>query len=162
MKSMNTILKNKDLTKSRDNYNYQEPFVSPNLNQETANIVNQLFEKMEVIFSGFKHTWPTDNEVSRAKKEWVLALIDSDIHEIERINKGLSQLRLLDKDFPPSPGQFIKLCQDPIKPIKHQSDTRDMTYMSLPRPPKNENARTIEMNKIKEMLNLKQFSHEIL
>jgi len=115
----------KEIKDPRKSFDYRQPFVSPNYENETAAVVNEIFEKMECIFSGFKHVWPNDTAIKGSKREWVLAFMDSGIKEIEKINQGLTKLRLLDTNFPPSPGQFIKLCQEPTKEIKPLSDTRD-------------------------------------
>src|SRR5271156_2223818 len=111
MKHISEFLNKSELSDPRDNFQYQEPFQPSHHEAKTEQVVDEIFIKLEAIFSGFKYTWPTDEKIENAKREWVLAFLDSDVKEIEKINIGLSKLRHLDSNFPPSPGQFIKLCE---------------------------------------------------
>ena len=73
-------------------------------------VIDNLFEGMQAIFPAFKQAWPTQELFDRAKREWIKAFVDADLHSVERIGLGLKKFRKSLTPFVPSPGQFIAMC----------------------------------------------------
>jgi len=163
MKNINELLTNKKLCSITDSFNYQSPFVDPLRDDKTAAVVNEIFEKLEYIFSGFNHAWPDERIIAGAKKEWLRAFIEAELFDIATINIGLSALRRLESNFPPSPGQFIALCQNntPKKEIKPTANTMNWNLLKNWKVKTDEeltrisNVREAEMEKMRAMLGIK-------
>jgi len=77
----------------------------------TTAIVNQLFNRLLAMNPAFKQSWPTEAEFKATKKEWILAFQDARIDSVEKVQKGLKELRLSPSPFVPSPGEFISMCR---------------------------------------------------
>lgn len=80
------------------------------IEEETASVVNQLFDRLVAINPAFKQAWPTEYEFKATKKEWTLAFIEAGISSIDRVKKGLKNVRMNASPFVPSPGEFISMC----------------------------------------------------
>jgi len=89
--------------------------LSPDKENKTAIIVNNLFLELQVISPAFKQAWPTQSEFNQAKKSWVKAFIQSNFHEIEQIQYGINKFRLAGKAFIPTVGEFMELCKPKIQ-----------------------------------------------
>lgn len=80
------------------------------INEETAKIVNLLFKELQAIFPAFKQAWPDQEAFNCAKKNWIKALMATNIHSGEQLRHGLQKCRLSTSPFAPSVGQFIQWC----------------------------------------------------
>lgn len=81
------------------------------LDKNTIDIVNQLFEKLVRIKPAFKHAWPTEHEFNMVKREWIASFKDNNIHSLNHVKKGYEKLRDAPSAFIPSPGEFVELCK---------------------------------------------------
>jgi hypothetical protein len=130
MKKMNDVMEEINIAKPLE---YQEPFVDPaafHREQEyNLKIINRLFERLTAICPAFRHSWPTQKDFDNTKLEWMKAFKLANLFDVEKIKRGIEKYSLLPTAFVPSPGQFIKLCQEDEKEIRPQSDTRD--YLML-------------------------------
>lgn len=94
--------------------------------EETAKIVNALFEKLISINPAYRACWKTDEDLSAAKKEWVLAFIENNLTSFEKLKNGLKETRKSTSPFIPSPGQFIAWCK--VKPEDINAPSLDLAY----------------------------------
>lgn len=83
--------------------------------EEMEEFINWLFFEIQSILPAFKQAWPTKGEYDGAKRNWILALCESDLKSIQQIKMGLKSLRAQTSPFVPTCGQFIALC----KPSAH-------------------------------------------
>lgn len=98
---------NSSVTKGFD---YQAPFVNPEIMEQTAVLVNEIFEHLQGIYPTFRQSWPTQTEVDLAKRQWVMAFMESKLIDIDQIAIGLIRCRESEEVWFPSPGKFIKYC----------------------------------------------------
>ncbi|OLU22969.1 hypothetical protein BVH03_22240 [Pseudomonas sp. PA15(2017)] len=77
---------------------------------ETARIVNMLFEELKAIFPAWRQAWPNDAAEKRAKRTWVKGFVRAGVMTVEQLRYGIEACRQLDTDFAPSIGKFVKLC----------------------------------------------------
>lgn len=83
------------------------------IDDNTVRLVNQLFEKLKVIFPASVSTiLKTPEMEAAARKEWLIALMKGGINSREMLQAGLDKARVSDSDFWPSPGKFIAWCKD--------------------------------------------------
>ena len=161
MKIIAEILSNTNIADPRDTFTYQGAFANPVHEEQTAEVINQLFEKLTSIFPAFKQAWPSDTEFENAKGMWRRAFVLAKIRDVEIIKKGLDALLLQDSPFIPSPGQFIALCKEPAKAIKPTTNTMDWNLLenwdakSNEEKNRNQSVREIEMAKIRKILDMK-------
>lgn len=80
--------------------------------ENAIDVVNQLFEKLILIKPAFKQAWPTERDFQFAKREWIIAFRDAKINSLQQLKRAIDYFRLSPKDFIPSPGQFIAMCQN--------------------------------------------------
>ena len=78
--------------------------------QEVTEFIHWLFDEIQAILPAFKQAWPSEQEFEQAKREWVKALNQVGLTEIEAIKRGVARFRVLPTPFVPSPGQFIEMC----------------------------------------------------
>lgn len=84
-------------------------------------VVNQLFDKLTLIKPAFKQAWPTEQDFHLAKREWVIAFQQANINSIEQLRRAIDYFRLSEKNFIPSPGEFIGMCKATPKDVKAPS-----------------------------------------
>lgn len=77
---------------------------------ETARIVNTLFDELRSIFPAWKQAWPNDAAEKRAKRTWVKGFMRAGVTTVEQLRYGIEACRLMETDFAPSVGKFVKLC----------------------------------------------------
>lgn len=77
---------------------------------ETARIVNTLFDELRSIFPAWKQAWPNEKAENRAKRTWVKGFVRAGVATLEQLRYGIEACRLMDTDFAPSVGKFVKLC----------------------------------------------------
>jgi hypothetical protein len=81
------------------------------ISDETAHVVNLLFRELKAIFPAFRQAWPTDEDFSRAKLNWVKAFQTVRLCRIEQLKHGVEKCRLSGRPFAPSVGEFIEWCK---------------------------------------------------
>jgi hypothetical protein len=74
-------------------------------------LINRLFEELTAIFNASHQTWRTSEELERAKKQWLIGLVENRIFDWERIEIALTKCRRYPKAFCPNIGEFISWCQ---------------------------------------------------
>ena len=107
MDRMYDKMKNVDLSKIKSDRR-QEMVVS----EETKQIVNLIFTKLQAVFTASKYAWPNNDIVRAAKEQYLLGFVENSLTCINRIKIGLKRARLESKDGPfiPTVGQFISWC----------------------------------------------------
>lgn len=91
---------------------HAEPTPAPAaLDPAAIQIVNKLFADLQVIFTGWRYSWPDNAALAAAKRNWVQAFMAAGIRDERQIKFGLDRCRLHTKDFAPSPGTFIEWCK---------------------------------------------------
>lgn len=76
----------------------------------TGRIVNALFDELRSIFPAWRQAWPTEAAEKRAKRTWVKGFVRAGVTTVEQLRYGIEACRLMDTDFAPSVGKFVKLC----------------------------------------------------
>lgn len=89
---------------------------------ETARIVNTLFDELKSIFPAWRQAWPNDAAEKRAKRTWVKGFMKSGIFTIEQLRYGIEACRALETDFAPSVGKFVKLCTPTAEDLGFPAD----------------------------------------
>ncbi|HBZ92625.1 MAG TPA: Replication protein P [Pseudomonas sp.] len=89
---------------------------------ETARIVNTLFDELKSIFPAWRQAWPNDAAEKRAKRTWVKGFMRSGIVTVEQLRYGIEACRQLETDFAPSVGKFVKLCTPSAEDLGFPAD----------------------------------------
>ena len=76
-------------------------------------VIDDLFDRLRAIHSGWRQAWPTEAELAAAKREWLAAFVAAGIRQIEQIHYGLRVARQNASPWIPAPGEFIAWCFDP-------------------------------------------------
>lgn len=79
---------------------------------EAKQVVNDIFDSLMLIFPLFASKMEDPDQLAGAKRQWMLAFMDSGIRSQRQIEAGLRKARLSEKGFPPTPGEFIAWCRD--------------------------------------------------
>lgn len=79
--------------------------------EQMEEFINWLFFEIQSILPAFKQAWPTKGEYDGAKRNWILALCESNLKTMNQIKSGLKKLRAQNSPFVPTCGQFIELCK---------------------------------------------------
>lgn len=90
-----------------------QPSAPVRVDDQTKQVINDLFDRLKALYPAWKQAWPTDAELRNAKREWLAEFMRSGIRQIEQIQHGV---RLAAKDpsaFAPSPGVFVGWCFAP-------------------------------------------------
>lgn len=80
--------------------------------KQTAEIFNTLFSALRAAFPANVHSFNDQAEFNELRRQWALAFHENGITTIEQVNAGLRVARRQDRPFLPSPGQFVKWCQE--------------------------------------------------
>lgn len=83
----------------------------PALSIEDRKIVSGVFTQLQSIFAAWRHSYPTDELVDSAKREFAKALIEAGVTTLEQIGVGMREARKQTIPFFPSPGMFIEWCK---------------------------------------------------
>ena len=83
----------------------------PALSIEERKLVSGVFTQLQSIFAAWRHSFPTDDLVDGAKREFAKALIEAGVTTLDQIGVGMSEARKQTVPFFPSPGMFIKWCE---------------------------------------------------
>lgn len=79
---------------------------------EAKQVVNDIFDALMLIFPMFAAKMEDPEQAAGAKRQWMLAFMDSGVRNQRQIEAGLRKARLSDNHFPPTPGEFIAWCRD--------------------------------------------------
>ena len=104
--------------------------------------VNELFKQLAGIFPGWRAAFPDEQIANQAKRQWLTGLVENGVTTPEQIEMGLKAARSADTPFIPSVGQFIEWTKD----------NRMTEYVSLPRPPANEQIAAEHISQLKDIL----------
>ncbi|EPH5846967.1 replication protein P [Enterobacter ludwigii] len=80
--------------------------------EQTAEIFNALFSALRAAFPASVHTFNDQAEFDELRRQWLLAFHENGINTMEQVNAGLRIARRQERPFLPSPGQFVKWCQE--------------------------------------------------
>lgn len=107
MKSVNQLISQKEFNANQAPEQPKTP--DPN-DQQTAAIVNKIFQLLQVAFPAWKTSFPDAESVSTAKKVWIKAFAENGIGTLEQVGHGMRKARASESPFWPSVGQFIAWC----------------------------------------------------
>lgn len=89
----------------------QVPVIGPiKVDQNTAEIVNTVFAKLQGVFPAFRQAWPDDDALDSAKREWIAGFIQGGINSQEQLAYGFREARKSKSPFLPNVGQFVAWC----------------------------------------------------
>lgn len=83
------------------------------IDPQTKAVVDDLFERLKGLCSGWKQSWPTDVELNAAKREWLAEFMRAGITQLQQIQYGLRTTAQQRTPFPPAPGLFVTWCFAP-------------------------------------------------
>ncbi len=99
--------------------------------QTDIQVINGVFKQLQVIFPAWQRAFPNTEALDMARKEWIKALVESEITTKQSLQFGLEAARKKDIPFFPSPGQFISWCQP--TPEMFGMPTLDVALMEVAR-----------------------------
>lgn len=76
----------------------------------TRAVVDDLFDRIRGICSGWKQTWSTPAVMGKAKEEWLAEFIAAGLNQRELIDNGVRVLRQSKAPFVPNPATFVDWC----------------------------------------------------
>lgn len=95
---------------------------STELEEKCAEVVNQLFNELMMIKTGWRAMFPSIDSadgrkkaMAKLKQQFLKGLIENNISTIEQLEIGLKRARADNQDFFPSVGKFIGWCQPDLK-----------------------------------------------
>lgn len=91
------------------------PAVAPagqtiHVDDATRAVVDELFDRIRGICSGWKQAWSTPVVMGKAKEEWLAEFIAAGLSQRELIDNGVRVLRQSKRAFVPEPATFIDWC----------------------------------------------------
>ncbi|GAA3721240.1 hypothetical protein GCM10022421_32260 [Oceanisphaera sediminis] len=89
---------------------YEQAGPAP-ISDTDAKVVGRLLEQLKLVFTAWKHAFPTPEAEKRAGREWTRALVDANCTEREQLARGMRVARTQSIPFFPSPGMFIEWCE---------------------------------------------------
>lgn len=118
MKNINQLLPSTSSVKANISV---ETKTSTELEEKCGMIVNELFNQLMAIKTGWRATFPSINAKTEPdklrkamvllKKQYLKGLIENNISTIQQLEFGLKKARAEKGDFFPSVGKFISWCQ---------------------------------------------------
>ena len=78
---------------------------------ETAKIVNDLFVELQAIFPAWRYSFPSNEALNSAKKNWIKAFMDEGINSENQIKLGLRKARASQDAYWPNVGKFVAWCK---------------------------------------------------
>ena len=78
---------------------------------DTEAVVNNIFKSLKAIYPANGYAWDNQQVMDDAKHQWLLALKENNLNDINLIKAGLRKCRASTKPFVPSIGQFISMCE---------------------------------------------------
>lgn len=79
--------------------------------KKMSKVVNDLFERLKILFPAFRQSWPTEHEFATAKQVWTEAFCLSKMSSTANIELGLKRFMMMSTPFVPTPGEFIGMCR---------------------------------------------------
>lgn len=73
-------------------------------------VMDDLFDRIRGICSGWKQAWPTPAVMGKAKEEWLAEFAKAGVNSQELIDNGVRVLRQSKLQFVPPPGIFVDWC----------------------------------------------------
>jgi len=86
-------------------------YAGQSVSAETATVVNDLFSALQAIFPAWRYSYPTEQALSNAKKNWIKALMEAGIDSFEQIKLGLQRARASKSPYWPAAGVFVDWCK---------------------------------------------------
>ncbi|QHF45848.1 hypothetical protein PspS35_19375 [Pseudomonas sp. S35] len=116
-----------DITKGLDPQQAlaQIPLAQPiKVDQQTADIVNTVFDKLQGIFPAWRQAWTDDKALYNAKREWIAGFIQGGINSDAQLAFGFQQARKSSSPFLPNVGQFVAWCKPTAEDmgLPHEAD----------------------------------------
>ena len=99
--------------------------------QDSADIVNQMFYKLKLIFPAWRQNFKTESEFLATKALWLETLIDEGVTTQEQIDRGLKAARNYPSAFFPSVGQFVTWSKK-VKPRVNEAMYQEFTFQISP------------------------------
>lgn len=84
--------------------------LSPEAKQQTALLMNDLFERLRSVCPGWKQAWSTDALYRKSKITWTEALMAAGMNDWALVERGLERCREEGHTFIPTPADFIAMC----------------------------------------------------
>ena len=81
------------------------------ISQHAAQVVNDVFAELQVVFPAWQFAFPTPATLTQAKKSWSKAFIEQGIITKAQLDMGFVKARQWGKPFLPSIGQFCDWCK---------------------------------------------------
>ena len=81
------------------------------ISQHAAQVVNDVFTELQVVFPAWKFAYPTPATITQAKKIWTKAFIEHAITTKAQLDIGFAKSRQWRKPFLPSVGEFCEWCK---------------------------------------------------
>lgn len=77
--------------------------------------IDYVFDAMRGIMpASFSNTFKTPDDIIRSKKQWLLALKDGGVFDMDMIKFGIKRLRATNSGFIPSSGTFVSFCRESL------------------------------------------------
>lgn len=80
-------------------------------NADSYHVINALFKQLESIFPSFMRAWPTEDVLQTAKKNWLLAFVETNVNSMKHLQVGLKKARHHPRSWVPTVGEFIEWCK---------------------------------------------------
>lgn len=112
MKSLSEEMRSFDLEQARRiAHNMPEHYNEREQTQQVAQIINGLFAQLKATFPASLVNREQE-DLNEIRRQWVLAFKENGITSMDQVNAGLRVARRQERPFLPSPGQFVKWCQE--------------------------------------------------
>jgi len=79
--------------------------------QQAIDIFNSLFKQLRATFPAMMATIKDQEQLDELRRQWVKAIAENEIYQVEQIEAGMRMARKHEKPFLPSPGEFISWCK---------------------------------------------------
>lgn len=90
----------------------QIPMPQPiKVDQQTAEYVNTVFDKLQGIYPAWRQAWTDDAALKNAKREWIAGFIQGGINSEVQLAYGFQHARKDKSPFLPKVGQFVAWCK---------------------------------------------------
>lgn len=80
------------------------------VDDSTREVIDELFDRIRGICSGWRQAWQSPVVMGKAKEEWLAEFISAGLNKRELIDNGVRVLRQSNNDFVPSPATFVDWC----------------------------------------------------
>ncbi|MCJ1887404.1 replication P family protein [Pseudomonas sp. LA21] len=80
------------------------------VDQVAREVMDDLFDRIRGICSGWKQAWLTPAVMGKAKEEWLAEFAKAGVNSQELIDNGVRALRQSKLQFVPAPGVFVDWC----------------------------------------------------